>query len=229
MFQNLPGTLPTKQPARTPVAQSGANPFARALSETEQSQYSNLGNGFPNSDTSLFRDAMSKAGGSMADSVPSNDDYLKRQQEEQAKLRKRELIKKKLHDQVNPVKEDVFDSQKKRVKEELEKTRQELAMLSKEIAKMRKDVDIATFQQVAEPGTKGTYYISFFQQLRSFIMLLRQRIKSAQTWATQMNAKKKKKGKNGQAMSLDGKAGHEQTKTVFDMMHHEVSNARSGG
>ncbi len=59
-------------------------------------------------------------------------------------------------------------------------------------------------------------------------MLLRKRVHSARTWATQMHAKKRKKRGAG-LMSLEGKGGHEKTKTIYDMMHHEVSNARSGG
>lgn len=219
-----------KKPAASKSGYSN-NPFARALAETEQSAYQpNINN--RNSDTSLFSDAMAKTGGSMADSVPTNTDFMQQQQEEQERLRKRELLRKKLHDQVNPTaQENLFDAREKRVKEEIEKTRKELEMLAKDIAKFRKDIDIVAYQQVVEPGQQGTYYISFFQKLRAFIMLLRQKIKSARTWATQMNGKKKKKGKgkNGQSMSLEGKAGHEQTKTVFDTMHHEVSNARSGG
>lgn len=218
----------TKKPAPSFQGAQSSNPFARALAETEQGAYNPPS---PKTDSSPFSDALSRTGGSMADSVPTNADFMKQQQEEQERIRRRELLRKKLHDQVNPTsQENIFDAREKRVKEEIEKTRKELEMLAKDIAKLRQDVDIAVFQEVVEPGQQGTYYISFFQKLRAFIMLLRQKIKSAQTWATQLNAKsKKKKGKNGQSMSMQGKQGHEQTKTVFDTMHHEVSNARSGG
>ncbi|MCA9369713.1 MAG: hypothetical protein H6774_04300 [Pseudomonadales bacterium] len=221
----------TKSPTKS-SGQTGqnSNPFARALAETEQGAYQSAQK--PGGmDTSFLRDALAQSGGNFpTDSIPGNDqDMLQRQQEELMRQQELKARKKKLHDQINPVnQESVFNAKEKRVKEELEKTRQELAMLAKDIEKFRKDIGVATFQEVTEPGTDGTYYVSFFQKLRSFIMLLRQKIKSASTWANQSNGKKKKK-KRGSAFIMEGKSSNEQGKAIFDMMHHEVSNARSGG
>ena len=89
------------------------------------------------------------------------------------------------------------------------------------------EVELAVMEEIASPGLTGKYYLNFFRNLRSFIMLLRQKVKSARTWATQFHAKQKKKSKGSAGLKIGG-AGHEQTKTVFDMMHHERSTVYSG-
>lgn len=204
--------------------QTNTNPFARALAETEQSAFDTPAK----YDQSLFSDAMARAGGPvgpMGDSVP-NADFSKYQQEEKERIRKKELLKRKLHDRINNTNQELlFNSREKRVLEELEKTRKEIDLLSKDIAKLNSDVSIAAFQEIVNPGQDGRYYVSFFQQLRAFIMFLRQKVKSAATWATQLGAKAKKK----QSMNANAQKGHARTKTIFDTMHHEVATARSGG
>lgn len=217
---------PFAKPTTSKTQKPGAaiNPFAKALAETEHSltqpQPAQPG-------LNPFSEALARTGGrSMGDfggqTQPDALDY-QRQMEEEKKRQKKEALRRKLHDQVNPVDMvNVFSAREKRVKEELEKTRQELQALAKEITKFYKSVDIATFEQVVEPGTQGTYYVSFFQKLRNFIMLLRQHVRSATTWANQMQAKKKKRKGPG----LDFKQN--ETKAVHDTMHHERSNAFSG-
>lgn len=206
-----------------------ANPFARALAETEK-----VGGGThqqPDA-TNLFSDALSKTGGQLPDISPDqpSPEQLKKQQEEAEKKLKQDRLKRKLHDQVNPTDMvDVFNSREKQVKEEIEKTRNELKLLAQDIAKFQKDVDVVVYQEVVNPGQEGTYYISFFQQLRQFIMLLRQKIKSARTWANQVHSKKKKKkGRFGAGIRVGGNSA-EQGRAVHDMMHHEQNTAFSGG
>ena len=218
-----------KNQSNTQRNQYSTNPFARALAEMENSSYENT----QANSNSLFRDALMKNRGTQADSFKSSDtnnDLLKRQQEELERKKRQEALKKKLHDQVNPVdQQDVFNAREQQVKKEIDKIRQELRLLAKDVAKFQKDVELTLMTEISDPGEKGVYFLNFFHQLRAFIMLLRQKIKSASTWAHQMNSKSKKKSKKGSSMSLKGKTGHQQTKTIFDMMHHEVSNARSGG
>lgn len=201
------------------------NPFAKALAETEHA-FNDQRPAQPS--LNPFSEALARTGGRDASDFggsaqPDALDY-QRQMEEEAKRRKKEALRKKLHDQVNPVDlVDVFSAREKRVKEELEKTRQELQALAKEITKFYKSVDIATFSEVVEPGTQGTYHVSFFQKLRNFIMLLRQHVRSATTWANTAQAKAKKKRKGP---GLDFKKN--EAKAVHDTMHHERSNAFSG-
>lgn len=229
-----------KQPSKPQPQQAAVNPFARALAETEHS----LNTPQPTNPSNPFSEALARTGGRMDDSFgqggadatagapnqPSEDE-LKRQQEEMERQRKKDALRKKLHDQVNPIDmKDVFDSREKRVKEELEKTRQELKALAQEIAGLRMDLDIEVNKRVVEPGQEGTYYVSFFQQLRAFIILLKKRVQSARTWMQQASAKKAKKKQKGSkkpGMEFSGQS-HEQGKTAFDMMHHERSSSYSG-
>jgi hypothetical protein len=141
--------------------------------------------------------------------------------------RKKELMRNQLHRQVNQIETDVYSAREKKVKQEIDKLREELKLLVKDVSKLNKEVEITLMTEVSHPGQDGTYYISFFQQLRAWIMLLRQKIKSASTWATQMHSKKKKR-KGAPGMMISGQ-GYEKTSTVQDMMHHERSTAYSGG
>lgn len=214
---------------------NSVNPFARALAETEKGLDSSDQNSALKDQNSLLSQALARTGGNISDyssSEAMNDpDVLRKQQEEAEKQQKRELQRRKLHDQINPVETTaLFDSKEKRVKEELEKTRKELKALVREVQELYKEVDIATTQQIVNPGQDGTYYISFFQQLRAFIMFLRQKVHSARTWAQQMHAKSSKRKRKHFSAGIDmGGQSYEQTKSVFDTMHHERSSSYSGG
>lgn len=158
----------------------------------------------------------------------SAEDQQKRVEEERKKAQK-EALRKKLHDQINPVEtHDIFDAKQRRVTEDLEATRREIKQLASEISKLHRDLDIAASQAIVTPGDDGIYYASFFQKLRSFIMLLRQKVKSARSWAQQANAKKaKKKHTKTPGLEISG-SKPEQTKAVFDMMNHELSSTYGG-
>jgi hypothetical protein len=149
------------------------------------------------------------------------------QQKEQAEKLKREQLRQKLHREINPVEaHDVYNAREQQVKKEIESIRYELRMLSQEVVSFEKEVELTLSTNVAEPGQTGIYFINFFQQLRSLIQLLRQKVHSAHTWATAMSGKKKKMG-NKPGMEISGKS-YEQTTTVFDRMHHERSTAYAG-
>jgi len=69
-----------------------------------------------------------------------------------------------------------------------------LELLIADIKGLNQDIEIVVAQEVVMPGIDGgTYYQNFFFQLRQFIMLLRQKVGSARSWAQQMQAKGKKK------------------------------------
>src|SRR5579859_2932930 len=189
---------------------SSVNPFARALAEARGNQ--------GQSQTSV--DNLSKRSSDM------NSSDLAEQQRQQLEEQRRERLRQQLHRQVNPVEaKDVFSAQEQRVKKEIEELRHELKLLVQEVAAFNQDVEIAVMGNVAQPGTEGKYYFTFFQKLKQFIMLLRQQINSAHTWATTMSAKKKKKGKMG--LEIGGQQ-YEQTTTIYDRMHHERSTVYSG-
>ncbi len=217
--------------AKRSTKQSGVNPFARALAETEKRTYGNQKN--QDSDK-LWRDAMAKTGGNIPEDFPqdqlsSSTDSLSIEEQlaQQQEKMHHEALRKKLHDQVNPVdQQEIFNAQEQRTQEELEKVRKELKNLSTEIAKFHREIDIQVQKRVVKQGSEGTGLRSFFQKLREFIILLTKQVKSARTWMqTQNKAANKRKIRGG--ILLAGR-GAQESKGVFDMMHHERSTAYSG-
>ncbi len=224
-------SLSTPKTSRSNTSKSGVNPFARALAETEQS-LNRGGQAGMDGGNNPFRDALAKTGGKFDfnqgfDSHKTDTIDPEQQRLQLERQRKKDALRRKLHDKVNPVDlVDVYNAREQQVKKEIDKLRDELKMLVKEVKKFDQEVQITLMTEVVKPGQDGKYYIAFFQQLRTFIMLLRQKIHSAHTWATQLHGKQKKKQKKG--MQIGGQA-HEKTSTIQDMMHHERSSQYSGG
>ncbi len=148
--------------------------------------------------------------------------------QEKARLeQEKKLLRKKLHDKVNPVDStDIYSAREQQVKKQIEELRKELRAMATEIKVFNKEVDLTLLTETAEPGTTGTYFINFFHQLRQLINLLRQKIRSARTWLNTAQSKKKKKPKRG-GILIEGQK-HEQTTSIFDTMHHERSSTYGG-
>jgi len=136
-------------------------------------------------------EAFARTGGQFPDFGNQNSpDFLQQQQAELIEQQKREALRKKLHDQINPVDaRDVFSAREKQVAREIDELRKELRLLVGDVAKFEKEVEITLMTEVVDPGQQGKYFLAFFQQLRTFIMLLRQKIKSAHTWSSALNQK----------------------------------------
>lgn len=196
------------------------NPFAKALAETESGVFDSV----PNQSLNPFSEALAKTGSSFSDAVAGSGDQsslLEQQKKEILANQEKELLRKKLHDQVNPVDTtEVFLQEELRTKKALEKIRQELVLLVEDIKQFRAELAIATQQRVVNPGIQGTYHYNFFNQLRNFIVLLRQQVKSARTWLHTSNGKKQK---------VATMRGHRATKAVHDMQFHEQKMAFAGG
>jgi hypothetical protein len=149
------------------------------------------------------------------------------EQRGQAEKLKNERLRSELHRKVNPVEaKDVFNARKEQVKKEIEQIRHELKLLAQEIMAFHQEIEVSLMSPVSDPGEDGVYYLTFFQKLREFIMLLRQQVHSARTWTSAFNSKKRKQRK-GAGIEISGKS-HEQTAGVYDHMHHERSTAYSG-
>jgi len=193
-----------------PAAHSGANttnPFARALAEARGGQSS----GDDDFGTNHF-----------------DQEKFSAQENIQKENQRREMLRQKLHREINPVEaHDVFNAREQQVKKEIEGLRHDLKQLNLEMKGLEKEIDLTLSTNIASPGIDGTYYLTFFQQLRAFILLLRQKVHSAHTWATAFNGKKRKAGGHAPGMQISGQS-YEQTTTVFDKMHHERSSAYSG-
>lgn len=202
-------------------SKAAANPFARALAETERHAYSD---NKPNQKLNPLSEAMAKTGGGFDDDQ-NTQQLLEEQRKDIEQKREQEQLRKKLHDQVSPVDQiDIFNAQEKIVKQEIKQLRQDLIDLAKDLSSF--EVDTTLMTEVVDPGQGGEYYISFFQKLREYILLIRQRIQSARTWARQMHLKaKKRKARKRGGLDFSGN----EAKSVHDTMHHERSNAYSGG
>ena len=221
--------LVQSKPSAKTQNSGSVNPFARALAETEKSTDFQ-----PNSSSSTgldaFREALMKAQGGDASSKATaglgdmqSEDYFEQQKEEMRRQQERAMLRKKLHDRVNPVDtQALFDARDKQVKDQIDKIRHELKMLSGEVTSLNKEVELTLMTKISDPGEKGAYYLTFFDQLRSLIQLLRKNVKSASTWL------QSHKGKQKKGLQITGK-NYQKTSTVQNMMHHERSNSYAGG
>jgi hypothetical protein len=220
--------LVQSKPSAKTQNSGSVNPFARALAETEKSN--DFQSNTPNpSGLDAFREALMKAQGGDASSKATsgfgdmqNEDYFEQQQEEMRKQQERAMLRKKLHDRINPVDtQSLFDARDKQVKDQIDKIRHELKMLSGEVTSLNKEVELTLMTKISDPGEKGAYYLTFFDQLRSLIQLLRKNVKSASTWMQSHRGKQKK------GLQITGK-NYQKTTTVQNMMHHERSNSYAG-
>lgn len=189
------------------------NPLAQALAEKEQHYTQTPQNNFEQTN------------------ILKNQSIFDREQE-QEKAKKEKLIR-ILHEQINPVDQtQIFDAKEKRVKEEINQIRQELKLLAKDVVKFHKEVEITLMTEIVKPGGEGQYYRSFFQRLRHFIMLLRQKIRSARTWAKQMQYKANKKKQNRKistGVDFSRADAYGESKAVYETIHHERNQSYSGG
>ncbi len=208
---------PLQSPARQ-TPQASVNPFARALAESERAT------NYAHSDQSGQADTVP---GSDQDHFAPAEDSTAAQLRSQEKQIRLEQLRKRLHEQVNPVDTTaVFDARERETQNQVEQLRYELAQMSKEVISFEKEVEVTLMTQIVNPGQEGSYYFGFFTKLRTFIMFLRQKIKSARTWCNTSKGKAQKMGKQP-GMVISG-LDHEKTSTIQNMMHHERSNAYAG-
>lgn len=206
-----------------PAAPRPANSFAGSLLESEQqlaNSASNPTSNSENNDFNPFANALLNNSGRNAGS--ENPEDLRRQQEETLLKKRKEALRQKLHDKVNPTdSHELFSAAELKTKRELNQVRQELEMLIADIKDLNQEVSMAVSQDVVSPGIDGgTYYQNFFHQLRALIMLLRQKVSSARSWAQQVH------GKNSKKKGLNMK----KTKGVQDSLHNERnSGANAAG
>ena len=74
---------------------------------------------------------------------------------------------------------------------QVEAIRQELKALAKSLKSLHTEVQAAISE---EPVNPGIYHMNFYDQLRSFIAVLRQQIEDSRNWLSTFNARKKKMG-----------------------------------
>lgn len=174
------------------VSQKPTNLFAGSLLENEQKNRNPSLNDRSEKTTNPFANALLNSDTNQNISSP---DKLHKQQEEILLQQQKEVLRKKLHDKVNPVNTyELFSAREEQSKEELNQVRKELELLIADIKAFNQDIETVVAQDVVTPGIDGgAYYQNFFFQLRQFIMLLRQKVSSARSWAQQMQVKSKKR------------------------------------
>lgn len=76
-------------------------------------------------------------------------------------------------------------------KQQIEAIRQELKELAKSLKGLHQEVTNAV---ASEPVDPGIYHVNFYEQLRSFLAVLRQQIEDSRNWLAAFNTRKKKMG-----------------------------------
>lgn len=224
--------------------QTTQNPWGQAFGDVKPELEQNLsgsnnGSGFD--DLAELSKAMAQSGGSFdglnQDTSDQNQLSPQDQQkwmEEQRIKAQQEQAKLKRHQEINSIdkQQELFARRKRDTQQQVEKIRQEIQMeikaVRREAKALAQEIDVTTFNAYVDPGEDGKYHLTFLQQIKRFLMLLRKRIKSARTWATQVNSKKKKKKSKKPGLEI-GASKNEKTSTVHDMLENSESNIANMG
>lgn len=83
------------------------------------------------------------------------------------------------------------DSIAMETRQQLELIRSELKSLMASLRNLHSEVTSAVSQDVVNPGV---YHVNFYEQLRTFIKVLRQQVEDSRTWLASFNTRKKKMG-----------------------------------
>jgi len=170
------------------TSQNSASSFVSPLVELGQQ-----GGDLSNSATKNQPDSLYNP---FANALLNSDQSVSKQQQFEARQQEqKEILRRKLHDRVNPTSVyELFSSREEETKKELEKTRQELELLISEFKETAAEIDLALSSEIVAPGSDGgSYFRNFFHHLREMIMLLRQKVSSARSWAKQAHVKSNKK------------------------------------
>lgn len=84
-----------------------------------------------------------------------------------------------------------IDEIAQQTRQQLEAVREELKALSKSLKNLNQDV-LSAIEQA--PVSPGVYHINYYDQLRTFIHVLRQQIEDSRTWLSMSVGRKKKMG-----------------------------------
>jgi hypothetical protein len=217
--------LPAGNRASTPKLN---NAFARALA-TEKEQSLNSGSANPTIDSSnLFSQALAKTGGNLSPDFMKSineQDWLSQQKEQKAEQHK-EIHRQQRHREINQLDYvEVLNRQKSQDLAEIEQIKVEILNIIEQVKVLADDAHNTLLTQVTDTGERGSYFKVFFANLRNYIMLIRQRVKSGSAWLHQ-STQKSSKAKKG--MQIAGR-GHQKTSTIQNMMHHERNSSYFGG
>jgi len=125
---------------------------------------------------------------------PSTPDVMpwQRQLEEERRLR---LEQQRIFEQKRRQDHLIFSQKELSRQQEIKALQQQLQQLVEETQDLGQEIEIAVQQQIVNPGT---YHVNFFEKLRQFIKLMRQKIHDSATWLAAFNHRAHAKGYWGQ-------------------------------
>lgn len=205
---------------------SQQNSFARALAELEKNSSSQApkdNKEFTNNSNDIFNADQKQRSGQLPigqnseeNRSPENTNMFQEMMRDEAEKKRKNLER---HREVNPVNlHEVYNRRAEQNTEKINQVRKELAKLMADMSALNKEVGLAVSQDVVSVGLSGAYHENFFEKLRQVIIMLRQKVGSARTWARQQRMKQARKNKK---YGLDF-SGNE-AKSVHDSFHHERS------
>lgn len=83
------------------------------------------------------------------------------------------------------------DELERQTREQIQAIRQELKALASSLKSLHSEVQNAINEEPVHPGI---YHLNFYEQLKSFITVLRQQIEDSRAWLATFNSRKKKIG-----------------------------------
>ncbi len=181
-----------------------------------------------NNKDNIFSRALEQARAGQSFSSLSNESALEREKQK----RNKELLKRKLHERVNPIGTEVYSFRQIQVEKRINNVRKELKEFAVTIKKFHKTVDIVTNQQIVNPGLTGSYHLNFLEKLRSWIALLTQSVKSATTWLQRSQTYQKKKKNKRRALARrkrGAKTGAEVSTAVHNKLRNKESSLKKTG
>lgn len=126
-------------------------------------------------------------GTQMSDRQPSLQHAEHDKSQEQAKSA--EMLKKERHRELTA--KPVFDRHEEEVKGQIEEIRKELKALIQELSEVSISIEKAIEEEIAHPGT---YHVSFFSKLKTFIVILRKKASESRNWLAMSSSRKSAKG-----------------------------------
>lgn len=119
-------------------------------------------------------------------------------QREQAEQQKASIEHRRLHN-LRHKEETIFSAQQEQIKREIKHTQEELKKLAADMSNVAREVQIATIQEVADPGQ---YHVGFFEHLQRIIRTLRKKLSDSGSWLQSANNRaSRKKGYWGKVKS----------------------------
>ncbi len=112
-----------------------------------------------------------------ADYAPGRNEFLNEWIQPKDSQIEQDLIRRSRLKELNST--PVFDRNQEQINRQIKELQEQLAMLAKELSNLGTGVQKAIEEQIVNPGT---YHVSFFEKLKTFIMTLRKQVHDSANW-----------------------------------------------